>query len=135
MRTYALAKLGEAAEPLYQAHAQHFANLADHLQSFRGGPRHAEGLQKLAAERGNLNQALETFQERSDWSAALRLTGNLGWYWEACSLLEEGTQAIEAVLPKAQDSLALCFLGNPTKTPRRLLRGRPSLPRGSGTGP
>jgi predicted ATPase/DNA-binding CsgD family transcriptional regulator/Flp pilus assembly protein TadD len=112
VRTYAHALLLETGEaPAYSlAHAHYYESLATQVESWRGGPKHPEGLKLLARERGNLTRALETFEAAGRTSEALSLAGALGWYWEACSLLQEGRYVLEGLLEKESSPLALHYL-------------------------
>jgi predicted ATPase/DNA-binding CsgD family transcriptional regulator len=92
---------GEDRDALALVHARHYLDLAEALALCRGGADHPIGLKRLADEKGNLARALQTFQERTMVSEALRLVGCLGWYWEACSLLTEGRRALETTLALA----------------------------------
>lgn len=105
VRTWLEAKLCDSLdqEPLRLAHARYFLHLAEETSQVRGGPDHAMGLKRLSMEKANLASALATFSDRSLISEALRLVSCLGWYWEACSLLTEGTSALESVLEKHPD--------------------------------
>ncbi|MCA9791686.1 MAG: tetratricopeptide repeat protein, partial [Candidatus Eremiobacteraeota bacterium] len=105
VRAYLSERLGDNPE-VRLAHARHYLQLAAELEGWRGGRGHAAGLKRLALERANLLQALESL----DGPQALELAGLLGWYWEACSLLEEGRRAIESLLSQGESPLALHFL-------------------------
>ncbi len=102
VRHYALKGLEAkgALEEARLAHANHYLTLARRLSRCRGTEQHAAGLKTLALEKGNLAQALETFKELGRWREGLKLAGALGWYWEACSLLAEGRQSLEALLAR-----------------------------------
>ena len=112
VRTYAdalLQKTGEASD--YDlAHARYYESLATRVEGWRGGPRHPDGLKLLARERGNLSKALDTFTACGQVAEALSLAGALGWYWEACSLLQEGRAVLEGLLAKESSPLALQYL-------------------------
>jgi predicted ATPase/DNA-binding CsgD family transcriptional regulator len=112
VRTYAHGLLQETGEGARYdlAHASYFEGLATRVEGWRGGPQHPDGLKLLARERGNLSKALETFQGVGRYSQALSLAGALGWYWEACSLLQEGRSVLEGLLEKEQSPLALHYL-------------------------
>ena len=88
----------ETGERLALEHAEYFLQMAQRMSSFRGSSDHAQGLKSLARERANLALALQTFLSHQMFVAALRLVGCLGWYWEACSLLEEGTSSLKTTL-------------------------------------
>lgn len=108
VRTYANQKLKESEsqeQPALQ-HARFFLKVAENMQSLRGSPRHAEALQRLAAEKSNLARALETFEQQQHWDEALALAANLGWYWEACSLLDEGRQWLARLLEREPSSVS-----------------------------
>lgn len=100
VRTWAAQTLlpADSSEALALAHAEYFLKVAERMSSFRGSSDHAQGLKSLAGERANLALALQTFVSRQMYVSALRLVGCLGWYWEACSLLEEGTNSLETAL-------------------------------------
>jgi predicted ATPase/DNA-binding CsgD family transcriptional regulator/Flp pilus assembly protein TadD len=111
VRTYAHGLLAQGGGEDYDlAHARYYENLATRVEGWRGGPSHADGLKLLARERGNLSKALETFKSAGQYAEALSLAGALGWYWEACSLLQEGRSVLEGLLAKAQSPLALHYL-------------------------
>ncbi len=80
------------------SHAEYYLKLAESNAGCRGGEEHAAGLKRLSREKGNLRAALQAFQGEKLWSQALRLVGSLGWYWEACSLLTEGEEALTSAL-------------------------------------
>jgi predicted ATPase/DNA-binding CsgD family transcriptional regulator len=92
----------EGAANLAQAHAEYYLELAETTARCRGSENHALGLKQLSCEKANLSRALQTFQETERWTEALRLVGCLGWYWEACSLLTEGNQALLSALEANQ---------------------------------
>lgn len=112
VRTYAQGLLEATGESRRYdlAHAAYYEELANRVEGWRGGTAHAEGLKLLAREKGNLNKALETFQGLGRYAEALSLAGALGWYWEACSLLQEGRVVLEGLLEKEQSPLALQYL-------------------------
>lgn len=112
VRTYAQGLLEQSGEAkCYDiAHAEYYERLANQVEGWRGGVGHAEGLKLLAREKGNLNKALETFQSAERYADALSLAGALGWYWEACSLLQEGRMVLEGLLEKESSPLALQYL-------------------------
>jgi predicted ATPase/DNA-binding CsgD family transcriptional regulator/Flp pilus assembly protein TadD len=112
VRTYAQALLRQTGEEqtYQQAHARYYEGLATRVEGWRGGPRHPDGLKLLARERGNLSKALETFEAAGLHAEALNLAGALGWYWEACSLLQEGTAVLQRLLEREQSPLALHYL-------------------------
>ena len=112
VRTYADALLQETGDAhRYDAsHARYYEHLATTVEGWRGGARHPDGLKLLARERGNLNKALETFSQAGMTTEALTLAGALGWYWEACSLLQEGRLVFEGLLAQESSSLALHYL-------------------------
>lgn len=112
VRTYANALLQETGTAAHYdaAHARYYEGLATRVEGWRGGPRHADGLKLLARERGNLSKALETFQSSGQVAEALSLAGALGWYWEACSLLQEGRAVLESLLENQSSPLALHYL-------------------------
>ncbi len=112
VRTYAhglLSQTGEG-EAYDLAHARYYEALANRVEGWRGGPQHPDGLKLLARERGNVNKALETFHRLGHYAEALSLAGALGWYWEACSLLQEGRAVLEGLLEREQSPLALHYL-------------------------
>lgn len=112
VRTYANALLQETGEADHHAlaHARYYEGLATRVEGWRGGSRHPDGLKLLARERGNLAKALETFEATGRTHEALSLAGALGWYWEACSLLQEGRAVLEGLLEKESSPLALHYL-------------------------
>lgn len=96
----------EQSQQLAQAHAAYYLEMAEQMAQCRGGENHATGLKRLSREKGNLTRTLQTFSESKQWEQALRLVGCLGWYWEACSLLTEGRQALESALQGKDDGPA-----------------------------
>lgn len=112
VRTYAHGLLSETgdAERCDLAHARYYGELSTTVEGWRGGPSHPDGLKLLARERGNLNKALETFRTLGLHAEALSLAGALGWYWEACSLLQEGRAILEGLLEREQSPLAMHYL-------------------------
>ncbi len=112
VRTYAEALLQTTGESQQYdlAHAVYYESLANTVESWRGGTAHADGLKLLAREKGNLNKALETLQSLGRYAEALSLAGALGWYWEACSLLQEGRLVLEGLLEKESAPLAQQYL-------------------------
>ncbi len=109
VRTYArrlLAEQPDVERTAQNLHAGHFATLAQTLEGQRGGPQHPAGLGRLSLEKGNLTAALDRLAT-TDPERALDLAGRLGWYWEACSLLEEGRRVLEALLEAGESALAL----------------------------
>ena len=112
VRTYADGLLADSGDSSHYdlAHAQYYQELATRVEGWRGGTAHAEGLQLLAREKGNLNKALETFGSLGRHAEALALAGALGWYWEACSLLQEGRLVLEGLLAQESSPLALQYL-------------------------
>ncbi len=95
VRHYASDHLEDPSETR-RKHSHYYLALAERLEQARGGEGHAQALKTLSAEKGNLNVALQTFKEKEQ-ALGLRLAAYLGWYWEACSLLEEGCRAIESL--------------------------------------
>jgi predicted ATPase/DNA-binding CsgD family transcriptional regulator len=112
VRTYAHGLLQETGEGPHHdlLHARYYESLATRVEGWRGGPKHPDGLKLLARERGNLAKALETFTASGQVCEALSLAGALGWYWEACSLLQEGRSVLEGLLEKERGPLALHYL-------------------------
>lgn len=104
VRHYAADHLQDPAVPKLK-HANYFLELARHLEEARGGEGHAAALKTLSAEKGNLKAALLTFREQNRQEEGLQLAAHLGWYWEACSLLDEGCRAFELLQGESPQGL------------------------------
>ena len=100
VREYALARLAESGESevLRDRHAAFYLTLADAAEQELKGPRQAEWLRRLEAERDNLRAALLWAHERGQAEVAQRLAGALQWFWLMRGYLTEGRMLLERAL-------------------------------------
>jgi predicted ATPase/DNA-binding SARP family transcriptional activator/DNA-binding CsgD family transcriptional regulator len=103
VRQYARERLEESGEAdlFRHRHAAFFLALAEEAELDLKGPRQAEWLEQLEAERDSLRAALSWSLEREP-ETALRLAVALARFWEIRSYYSEGSAWLEAVLRKSQ---------------------------------
>jgi tetratricopeptide (TPR) repeat protein len=92
-----LAASGEAGA-VRQAHANHFASLAEALRPGIDGPDQVRTVARLEAEQDNLRAAMAWAIEQVDAVTALRLTANLWKFWLVRSRQTEARDWLEQSL-------------------------------------
>lgn len=100
---YAAEKLeqsGEAGE-LHRRHALYYLELSERTEPELDGPKQAEWLDRLEAERDNLRAALE-WALQTDTEIAARLCSALWLYWYDHGHILEGRRWMEAAVARSQ---------------------------------
>lgn len=123
IRAFGQEQLREAGElhAVREAHARHFADVAERLQA-RRTTGHLAALGVAETELDNLRQALawalpveDAEPSRGALMTGLRLCGALGWLWWAGGFVHEGEAWFERVVARAAGSpspqLAACLSG------------------------
>ncbi len=97
VRQYALEKLAEGGEDedIRQRHARHFLTMAEEAELELKGPRQADWLDLLEAERDNFRTALSWSLGR-EWDLGPRMAGALSLFWYTRGYLSEGRTYLEA---------------------------------------
>jgi predicted ATPase/DNA-binding SARP family transcriptional activator/tetratricopeptide (TPR) repeat protein len=118
VRAYAVERLAEAGEDkrLRDAHAAYFLDLAVRAEPEMRGHDQLIWIERLAAERDNCNTALRHAIDTRDVDTAVRLVGNLAWFWILRDYEAEAGQWAIAVWeitedgapPGAEDEYAIC---------------------------
>jgi tetratricopeptide (TPR) repeat protein len=100
VRVYAAARLAEAgeAEAVRTAHAEHFAALAERLDTMLRGRDQLAGLARFDQDHDNLLAALDHAVAIENTVLAHRLAGGLCWYWLIRGLRAEGVDRGSRVL-------------------------------------
>jgi predicted ATPase/DNA-binding SARP family transcriptional activator len=109
VRDYALERLGEGGglDAVREAHAQHFATLADAARTELRGLEWHRWMRRLELEHDNLWAALTYAREAPDPLVTARLGAGLGWYFGTAERVSEGRAFIEAALASAEDEAPL----------------------------
>ena len=108
LREYAQERLRASGDfaMLQNRHLQYRLTLAQQGLADIGGPRQAEWLQRLDADRDNFRAALSWALEHSDHSeSGLQLTVALGKFWLMHGDWSEGEQWLKRALAQASDAL------------------------------
>ena len=109
LREYGIERLSEAGElaAVKDAHARHFAALAEEADPHLRRPEQLEWLARLAADRENMVAALRHLCDTGDARHALRMVVSLGWFWLLTGSQEEATTAfrLAAAVPGEADPL------------------------------
>ena len=118
VRAYATERLAEAGEDkrLRDAHAAYFRDLAQRGEPELRGHDQLVWLERFTAERDNCNTALQHAIDTRDVATAVRLVGNLAWFWILRDYEIEAGQWAVAVWeiaadgppPGAEDEYAIC---------------------------
>jgi predicted ATPase/DNA-binding SARP family transcriptional activator/tetratricopeptide (TPR) repeat protein len=118
VRAYATERLAEAGEDkrLRDAHAAYFLDLAVRAEPELRGHDQLIWIERLTAERHNCNTALRHAIDTRDVDTAVRLVGNLAWFWILRDYEAEAGQwavavweiADEGAPPGAEDEYAIC---------------------------
>jgi predicted ATPase/DNA-binding SARP family transcriptional activator len=118
VRAYATERLAEAGEDkrLRDAHAAYFLDLAQRAEPEIRGHDQLIWIDRLTAERHNCNTALQHAIDTRDADTAVRLVGNLAWFWILRDYEAEAGQWAVAVWeitdegapPGAEDEYAIC---------------------------
>jgi non-specific serine/threonine protein kinase len=121
VREYARERL-EASGELDAARGQHaayFTALIDRATAGVNGPEHATWLQRIEAEQDNIRAVLQWAIECGHAELALRLAGDLAWFWGELVQVSEGRRWLTAALapagawgPSAAKARALGALAN-----------------------
>jgi hypothetical protein len=95
LREYGIDRLAEAGElaAVKDAHARHFAALAEEADPHLRRPEQVQWLARLTAERENMIAALRHLCDTGDARRALRMVVSLGWFWLLSGSQEEATAA------------------------------------------
>ena len=95
LREYGLDRLAETGElaAVKDAHARHFAALAEEADPHLRRPEQVAWLARLTAERENMIAALRHLCDTGDARRALRMVVSLGWFWLLSGSQEEATAA------------------------------------------
>ncbi|HSC50859.1 MAG TPA: BTAD domain-containing putative transcriptional regulator [Gaiellaceae bacterium] len=106
VREYALDRLAEGGglAAAREAHAQHFATLADAARKELRGPEWQAWLKRLELEHDNLWAALTHAREAPDPLVTARLGAGLGWYFGTAERVSEGRAFIENALASAEEA-------------------------------
>jgi predicted ATPase/DNA-binding SARP family transcriptional activator len=104
VRDYALERLAESGGVVAarNAHAEHFAELADAAYGALRGSRWQEWVGRLELEHDNLWAALTYAHEASEAGIAGRL-GTLAWYFTLAERVSEGRRFVELALASASE--------------------------------
>jgi predicted ATPase/DNA-binding SARP family transcriptional activator len=104
VRDYALERLAESGglAAARNAHAEHFAALADAAHGALRGPEWRAWIERLELERDNLWAALTWVHEASEAGIAGRL-GTLAWYFTLAERVSEGRRFVELALVAASE--------------------------------
>jgi predicted ATPase/class 3 adenylate cyclase len=97
---YAREKLGQSAEEkeIKRAHAQYFLTLAEEAKPELKGSNQLEWFERLEAEHDNMKAALSWALESKEAEVALRLGGDLSWFWSVRGYYIEGRRWLEEAL-------------------------------------
>jgi predicted ATPase/class 3 adenylate cyclase len=97
---YAREKLGQSAEEqeIKRVHAEYFLTLAEEAKPELKGSNQLEWLERLEAEHDNIRTALSWALERKKAEVALRLGGDLSWFWSVRGYYIEGRRWLEEAL-------------------------------------
>jgi len=108
IREFARRKLSGRAEEatLHDRHADEFTALAESAEPHLRGPQQAEHMARLAAEYGNLRQALAWSLHTQNAGRSLRLVAALWRFWWVRASLREGLQWMNSVLALPHDESA-----------------------------
>jgi predicted ATPase/DNA-binding SARP family transcriptional activator len=109
VRDYALARLadGGGLAAVREAHAQHYASLADAARTELRGLEWQAWMRRLELEHDNLWVALTYAREAPDSLLTARLGAGLGWYFGTAERVSEGRAFIEAALASAEEDAPL----------------------------
>jgi predicted ATPase/DNA-binding SARP family transcriptional activator len=109
VRDYALERLAEGGglAAVREAHAQHFATLADAARTELRGLDWQAWMRRLELEHDNLWVALTYAREAPDPPVTARLGAGLGWYFGTAERVSEGRAFIEAALASAEEEAPL----------------------------
>jgi predicted ATPase/class 3 adenylate cyclase len=93
----------DGVKALRDRHLAYYLDLASRAEEELIGPKMAEWLKRLEAERDNLRAALE-WSLGQDVPAGLRLANSLLWFWDGSGTLWEGSNWLSKLLgrPEAQ---------------------------------
>lgn len=102
VRQYAavrLVELGpEAAGDARIAHRDYYAALAEEAAPHLEAADHAEWMDRLDAELGDLRAAIAVSLAQADPEPGLHLAASLRWYWSMRGHAAEGADALRALL-------------------------------------
>jgi tetratricopeptide (TPR) repeat protein len=106
VREYVLDRLAESGGLTLarNAHAQHFATLADGARTGLRGPEWLEWMQRLELDHDNLWASLTYAHSAHDALIAARLGAGLGWYFGTAERVSEGRAFIETALEVAEEA-------------------------------
>lgn len=106
IREFALERLTERgeAEPVQQAHAQHYLALAKSAAPALRGPEQIAWFDRLDEEHANLRVALARLLGGGSAREVLEMAGALHWFWFARGYLTEGRTWLEQALALAERS-------------------------------
>ena len=104
VREYVLDRLADSGElaAAREAHAEHFAALAESARTGLRRPEWLEWMEPLELERDNLWAALAYARDAPDTLVAARLGVGLGWYFGIAERVSEGRAFVEAALASAE---------------------------------
>ncbi|HLL40229.1 MAG TPA: tetratricopeptide repeat protein [Rubrobacteraceae bacterium] len=117
VRQYAVEKLEESGKPeeLRRLHAEYFLALAEEAHPELRGPQQKTWLERLEAEHDNLRAALSWALEQGEVELALRLGGDLWWFWMMRGHYGEGRSWLEEALAMdgrgSQEARAMALAG------------------------
>jgi predicted ATPase/class 3 adenylate cyclase len=97
---FAREKLGQSAEEqeIKRVHAEYFLTLAEEAKPELKGSNQLEWLERLETEHDNMRAALTWALERKKVEVALRLGGDLSWFWSVRGYYIEGRRWLEEAL-------------------------------------
>ncbi|MBA3449955.1 MAG: tetratricopeptide repeat protein [Chloroflexia bacterium] len=100
IREYGLEQLAASGEAtiIRDAHAAWCVALAERAEPELTGPNQAVWVRALEAELGNIRAAHDWLVSRGDAESALRLAGEIGWFWSSAPYLEEARDRFDGVL-------------------------------------
>jgi predicted ATPase/DNA-binding SARP family transcriptional activator len=108
-----------------EGHAEHFCALTEQAAPHTHGKVERHWLDRLESDNANLRAALDQLS-RHDPSEALRMAGNLAWFWDTRGYLTEA-------LNRLSDTLALAASDDPSRGLALVHAGRLTLKLGDAT--
>ncbi|MFT4037353.1 MAG: LuxR C-terminal-related transcriptional regulator [Thermomicrobiales bacterium] len=100
IREFGLEQLGAHGDETAarDAHAARFLALAAEAGPQLAGPQQVYWVSRLEADLANIRAALDWLMAQSRLADAMRLIGDIGWFWSSAPHLEEGRVRLTAML-------------------------------------
>jgi predicted ATPase/DNA-binding SARP family transcriptional activator len=113
IREYAAARLAESAEgeSTHRRHRDYFLARAESLRSELDTPKRPLVFGKFEQEHDNLRTAMDWSVAKGEVEELLRLTNNLGTFWDVRGYLREGRMRLDAALALATDETPAALVG------------------------